>query len=125
MAALRVALAVAVALVAGAATGVSSVALHARWWGLGLAALATAAGLWAAPRRWPRAAFAAGWVLVVGPVVLGRPEGDVLVAADPAGYAVLVGGLAVLTTGLVSLAPPRRGTGPRVGAESEDRRVLP
>lgn len=46
---------------------------------------------------------AAGWVISVLVFTAGRPEGDVIIAADLAGYLYLFGG--VFTLGVVSIVP--------------------
>ncbi len=46
---------------------------------------------------------AAGWVISVLVFTAGRPEGDVIIAADVPGYLYLFGG--VLTLGVVSVVP--------------------
>lgn len=93
---------------AGAATAVATLAVHSRGWGLPLAVLATLAALVAVP---PGAAtrlpLAAGWVLPVGAVLLGRPEGDVVLSRSTSGYAVL--GLAVAVSVLALATVSGRG----------------
>ena len=98
----------AVALLAGGAgTGLATVALHERWWGLLLGAVATALPLVALPAGWwSRLAFALGWAGVVGLAATPRPEGDYAVGADLAGFLLLGLGLAVLVAALLTL--PRR-----------------
>lgn len=102
----RVPLALAVLLL-GAAAGVASVALHQHWWGmlLGVAApLATAVAL---PPGWStRLAFSAGWVAMIGYLMMPRPEGDFVVAEGTAGYVLLVAAMVLLVSGVVTL--PRR-----------------
>jgi hypothetical protein len=103
---LRAPLAVAL-LVLGAAAGIASVALHQRWWGLllGVAApLATAVAL--PPGWWARLAFSAGWVAMIGYLMMPRPEGDYLVADGAAGYVLLAAAMVLIVAGLVTL--PRR-----------------
>lgn len=97
---------------AGAATGVASVAVHERLWGLPLAVLASFAGLLALSPGWStRVPFALGWSTLVLVVAQGRPEGDVPLQADGPGWllvllAVTLPLLAVVTA---LLARRRRG----------------
>lgn len=55
------------------------------------------------------AGYCLGWVLLVGVVVLGRPEGDWAVGGDWAGYAVMGTGLLLVVLGVTSL--PGRASG--------------
>ncbi len=101
-------------LLAGALTGLSAVALHETWWGFLLAAVATVAALVALGRGWlTRLPFALGWVGLVAWVVPQRPEGDFLIASDPAGYALLGFGLLVLLFAVATLPRPERVSGAR------------
>lgn len=96
-------------LLLGAATGIASVALHQRWWGLllGVAApLATAVAL--PPGWWARVPFAAGWVAMIGYLMMPRPEGDFVVADGVEGYVLLAVAMVLIVSGLVTL--PRRAT---------------
>lgn len=96
-------------LVVGAATGVATLAVHSRPWGLPLAVLATLAALLALPRGWwSRVPLVVGWLAPVGAAVLGRPEGDVVLAQDPSGWAVVLLGVALLVVAVGSAPPPRR-----------------
>lgn len=105
----------------GAATSYAAVLLHTRWWGLGLGLAACACALVALPGRWwGRLAFAVGWVVVVGVASVPRAEGDYLVGADPAGYALLVATLVVVIGSLVTLGPPRRRVGPQRRVDQGD-----
>lgn len=93
----------------GALNAVPAVLVHQRWWGLALGLLAGTAAIAALPPRWwLRPAFAAGWMAMVTAAVLRRPEGDYLVPANLAGYAVLGGSMVLLLASLVTLPPPRR-----------------
>lgn len=77
-------------LLAGAVTGLASVALHHRWWGLLLAVVTTITVLLVLrPRGWDRLAFGLGWAGLVGWLVVPRPEGDFAVGTDPAGLSLL------------------------------------
>ncbi len=72
-------------------------------------AVAWALRLTAHPRL--TASYAAGWLVVFGTAIAGRPEGDYLVAADLAGYGLMAGGLALLVVAAFSLSAPRRRSG--------------
>lgn len=101
-------------LVAGAATGLASVAVHAWWWGLVLAIAATLLVLLWLPAGWSRLAFALGWVGLVGWVVNPRPEGDYAIGQDAAGLTLLGLGLLVVVVGLATLPRPSRRGDPEV-----------
>ncbi len=91
------------AFLVGVITSLCVVALHQSWWWLGLAVIGTGAALLAPPDGgWLRIPFALGWDLVVVAAVLGKPEGDFVLSSDAGGYAVLVGGLAVLVGAVVT-----------------------
>ncbi|WP_295658740.1 hypothetical protein [uncultured Nocardioides sp.] len=98
-------------LLLGSATAYAAVLVHTRWWGLLLGLAACACTLVALPGRWwGRLAFAAGWVAVVALAALPRAEGDYLVAADTAGYSLLVATLVVVLGSLVTLGGRRTGS---------------
>jgi hypothetical protein len=98
-------------LVFGSVLGLSSVALHQRWWALLLALPATAAEAYALPRGWwARMAFAFGWVAMVGYLANPRREGDYVIADDPQGYILLAFAVALLIGAMVTLRPVRRGS---------------
>ena len=108
------------ALLLGALVGVAATAVH-RVAVLGIPAgllLAVAGSLLTARhlRRGPlprsAAAYALGWVVVVGLALAGRPEGDYAVAADVPGYVLMGTGLVLVALGVASLAP---SGGPRPG----------
>ena len=95
-------------LLAGAVTGVTTVAVHELVWGFALALVASAVTVYALPAGWwSRLAFVAGWVLVVGWLTVPRAEGDYLVSQDWQGYGVLGFGMLLLVTGLATLPRPR------------------
>jgi hypothetical protein len=106
------------AVLLGAVVALCSVAVHRILLaglpaGLLLAVAATVSMAWAlrqSPARSLAVWYAAGWLLLLGAVVLGRPEGDYAVASDPLGYGLLVTGLVVGVAGLSSLARGRRKT---------------
>jgi len=108
-----------VALVAGAVTGLASVAVHQAawgWWGLAVAApLAAALAL---PAGWLRCAFVVGWVVVLGRGAVPRPEGDYLVSGSPAGYALLGSGLGLVCLAAATL--PVGGRAERHGPAESD-----
>ncbi len=96
-------------LLAGAVTGVATVALHELGWGLLLALAATGAAVAALPSGWwSRLAFVVGWDLVVGWLAFPRPEGDYLISQDLPGYTVLGAALLLIVVGIATLPRPRR-----------------
>ncbi|MFT3874699.1 MAG: DUF6113 family protein [Nocardioides sp.] len=78
------------ALLLGGVTGVASVVVHQRWWGLVLAVLAVLAVTAALSRGGARLAFAGAWSAVVVRASVPRPEGDYLVPGNVQGYALLL-----------------------------------
>jgi hypothetical protein len=94
----------------GAWTALCAVALNsdAPWLALGIAAPATAT--YALPGGWPRLGFIAGWLTVLAIALLGRPEGDWVIAADWHGYTLLGSGLVFLTYAVGTV--PRRAQKP-------------
>lgn len=52
--------------------------------------------------------YAFGWLVVLGYFLLGRPEGDYVIASDLRGYGLLVTGLVMVVVAIVSLGAPRR-----------------
>jgi hypothetical protein len=102
-------------LLAGAATGLSVLALHHRTWALVTGLVATALALVALPPGWwSRLPFGLGWALMVGLATAGRPEGDYLLARSLRGYVVLGAALVVLGAAVATL-PRRRLTPPGEG----------
>jgi hypothetical protein len=99
-------------LVVGAGGGLAAALLHETWWGLllglGAAALTTRA-LRAGGMRF---AFMLGWFGVIVCTVLPRPEGDYLIPATAAGFAVLGGSFLLFLVALATL--PRPGTSARL-----------
>lgn len=103
-------------LLAGAATGVATVALHDLWWGLLLSLAATAAAVVALrPGWWSRLAFVAGWDGMVGWLTLPRAEGDYVISQDVQGYTVLGAALVLLVVGIATLPRPGSGAEPAEG----------
>lgn len=95
-------------LVAGALTGIATIALHQLTWGLVLAFAATCVTAYALqPGWWSRLAYVVGWVAMVGWLTVPRPEGDYLVSSDLPGYAVLGLGVVLLVFGVATLPRPR------------------
>jgi len=78
------------ALLLGGLTGVASVVVHQRWWGLALVFVAVVAATAALPRGGARLGFAGAWSAVVVRASVPRPEGDYLVPGDVQGYALLL-----------------------------------
>jgi hypothetical protein len=97
-------------LVAGAATGVASVALHELVWGFVLAAAATLVTVVALPAGWLRLAFVVGWVALVGWLTVPRAEGDYVISQDWQGYSLLAIGLAILVSGVATIPRPPRSS---------------
>jgi len=96
-------------LVAGLVTGLAALVVHLRPWGLPLALVASVAGLLALPPGWwSRPPAAAGWSLAVVLGLSGRPEGDYVLEATVAGYAVLGAALLLVVLAVGTLPPPRR-----------------
>jgi hypothetical protein len=106
---LRAALAVAM-LLCGAVTGLAAVAVHGRPWGLALGLAATLATTLALPRGWStRFAFVVGWAGLVVYAAQTRPEGDYAIAANGAGFTLLVAAFVLVLVGVVTLPQVRRG----------------
>jgi hypothetical protein len=95
-------------LLLGLVVGLSSVALHHRWWGLALALAAATTTAYALPAGWARIPFAVGWAAMVAYLAVPRAEGDYAVAADAPGYALLGVGVALVVSAMVTLPPRRR-----------------
>jgi hypothetical protein len=96
-------------LLAGAVTGVATIALHDLVWGLVLALAATGAAVAALPAGWwARLAFVVGWDGIVGWLSFPRPEGDYLVSQDVQGYAVLGAALILTILAIATLPRPAR-----------------
>lgn len=103
-------------LLAGAVTGLTTVAVHQLVWGFVLGLVATAVTVFALPPGWwSRLAFVAGWVLTLGWLTVPRPEGDYLISQNWQGYGVLGFAMVLLVVGVATL--------PRLGGPT-DRRSL-
>jgi hypothetical protein len=101
-----------VAAAVGVTTGIASLGLHDKswaWWLLAVGAPYAAAV--AAPAGWVRAGFGLGWTGLVLVALLGRPEGDYVVAATARGYALLVAALVLGVYAIVTLPVQRRAAG--------------
>lgn len=94
------------ALLAGAVTGLATVAIHDVWWGLAWGAATAVATLLALGRGLWGLAYVAGFDGLVGFLVPSRPEGDYVIASDAQGYALLGLGVVLLTASIIRL--PRR-----------------
>lgn len=101
-------------LVVGAGGGLAAALLHDSWWGLLLGLAAAALTTRALRAGGMRFAFMLGWFGVIAYTVLPRPEGDYLIPATPAGYAVLGGSFLLFLVALATL--------PRPGASARRRR---
>lgn len=98
-------------LLAGVALAVATVAVYQRWWGLLIAVAATLAVMWVTPAGWTtRLPLALGFVGAIGLLTIPRPEGDYLISATGAGYAVLGLALVVLCFALATLPRPGKTT---------------
>ncbi len=105
----------------GAAVGAASVLVHHTLWGFPLALLSTILAVRALPGGLPRVAFALGWTASVGLFAVPRPAGGYLVAADLAGYTVLLFAFALVVASLATLPP--RGAPRRASDRADESRV--
>jgi hypothetical protein len=97
----------------GAAVALAALLVHRSVFPLGLVlSLATtfAVAWWLVASARPRtaASYVVGWLVVLGLVVAGRPEGDYALASDVQGYAMLGAGFLLVVVGIVSIAGRRR-----------------
>ena len=102
----------AAALLLGALVALASVAVHRSAFPLGLllAVVTTYAVPWwllRSTRPRTAATYVAGWLVVFGFVVTGRPEGDYAVAQDAQGLTLMLAGLGLVVVGVVSLTRTR------------------
>ncbi len=100
------------ALLVGAAVALASLAAHRSLFPLGLlVALAStyAVPWWLLRSSAPRtaASYAVGWLVVLGVVVAGRPEGDFAIAQDLKGILLLVVGLGLVAVALAGITGGR------------------
>ena len=107
--------AVALALLAlGALVGLAAVALHASWWGLLLAAVASLAVLVALPPRWwTLPPYAVGWWVPLLVAWAGRREGDYAVESSRYGYGLVVLATVVVVAAAFLTALRAPGSAPR------------
>jgi hypothetical protein len=97
------------ALVAGIAVAVGTVAVYQWWWGFLLAAATALALALVTPPGWTtRLPLAAGFVGTVALTAVPRGEGDYLVASTGRGYAVLGLALVMLCLAIGTLPRPER-----------------
>jgi len=85
----------------GAAIALFTVALHGYGWGLALGLVTTAACLVALPGGWARMPFGIGWAALVGVAVPTRPEGDLVITQDAAGWVLLAAAAVVLVCSMI------------------------
>jgi hypothetical protein len=100
----------------GLAAGIAAITVHRSAAGLVLG-VGTALVVIRVLRLWlPGAAtaFTGGWLVPLVFAVLGRPEGDVVVASDAYGWLLILSGLVILVTGIVSgrRDPVQHGSNP-------------
>lgn len=100
-----------VCLLLGAAVAIGALAVHRM---LVPAGLVLAIGTTFATAWWLRgtvgrtmALYVAGWLAVLVAAVVGRPEGDYVIANDVRGWGMIAAGLGLVVVGLVSLAAGR------------------
>jgi hypothetical protein len=96
------------ALMLGAVVALAALMVHrsAFPWGLLLAVATSVAVPWrllCSRLLRTGAAYAVGWLVVLGVALVGRPEGDFVLAGDLEGYTLIAGSLAVLASGVASL----------------------
>jgi len=101
------------ALLVGATVSLASVVVH-RFGvlelplGLLLGLTTTFVVAWALQQSGVRrlvSSYAAGWLVVFGFVLAGRPEGDYAVAGDLPGYLMIAAALVLVAIGVLSLGP--------------------
>ena len=90
----------------GAGGGLAAALVHASWWGLLLGLAAAAVSTWTLPAGGWRFAFMLGWFGAIAYAVLPRSEGDYLIPATTAGYAVLGGSFVLFLIALATLPRP-------------------
>jgi hypothetical protein len=100
------------ALLLGVLVSIASVAVHRSAFPLGLllsVATTYAVPWWLLGSKHPRTAatYVAGWLLVFGVVIAGRPEGDFVLAQDVKGLGLMVAGIGLVVVAAVSLTRRR------------------
>jgi hypothetical protein len=107
------------AFLVGAAVAVAAVMVHRSVvlgapLGLLIAVAASFVTVWAMRDLLPRlgTSYAAGWLVIFGFALFGRPEGDYVVATDLRGLAMIIAGFVMLATGVVSLTSRRSSRAP-------------
>ena len=98
-------------LVIGAAAALAAALVHQHWWGLVLGLAAAAFATLALPGGLWRFAFTLGWFGAITYALLPRTEGDYLIAASGAGYALLGGSFMLFLVSVATL-PARGSRGP-------------
>ena len=103
-------------LLLGGAVALAAVVVHRTAFpsGLLLSVVTTfAVAWWLGRSAHPRtaASYAVGWLVVLGLVVAGRPEGDFALAGDLDGYTLLGAGFVMVLVAVVAVAA-RRPPGP-------------
>lgn len=106
-----------VALLLGAAVAVAAIGVHRMLLavplvvpvGPVLAVVGSLVPAWAARTLRPAlsAAYCAGWLVVFGLALAGRPEGDYVVAADLRGYTLIAVAFVLVATGVSALSSRR------------------
>jgi hypothetical protein len=99
-------------LLLGLVVSLGALVVHRSAFPLGLLlALVSSLGVpwWLLRSGSPRTAvsYVVGWLLLLGLAVIGRPEGDYVLAADVRGYGLLGGGFVLVAFGVVSFAGGR------------------
>lgn len=97
----------------GVLVALAAVGVHRSLFPVGL--LLAVAATWAVPwwqrgSSWPRtaASYALGWLGMFAVVVVGRPEGDYVLAGDLAGYSLMAAAFVLLVAGFVALSGSSR-----------------
>lgn len=109
----------------GAGAALAAALIHQWWWGLALGLGAAALATRALPAgRW-RLAFMLGWFGAIVYVVLPRAEGDYVIPATGAGYALLGVSFGLFLVALATLPRPGSSTSSRGRGDADDPVVSP